>query len=251
MIYVRILFLLILSAVRAYAVVPEFDAPELGKTHFILGLPLAKEPVKKAEPIVCVAHDGPSLLACVDGHFKKAFFSPDDDLETILIQLINAEQQSIKIAVFSFTNGDIANALLAAHKRGIEVEIITDISCLKDKFNKIDLLKKGGIKIFIYNPRNTTMLNNIMHNKFVLFSKNVNGKALLWTGSFNFTKSARINNQENVIIIDEKNLIERYQNQYALLKQRLKGKETTKLASKKNSRTLAQGRKKKKSLVIA
>ena len=231
---------------------PLFNTPDLGKTHFILGLPTpAQEDSKKAEPIVCNANDLASLLACVDGSYKQAFFSPDDDLESLLIKLINAEERSIRVAVFSFTNGDIAQALILAHKRGISVEIITDISCLRDKFNKIDTLKKAGIKIWIYNPRNTGMLNNIMHNKFVLFEKNVGGKSLLWTGSFNFTKSAKINNQENIIIVDEMRLIERYSKQYSLLKQRLKGKDATKLAHKKSTRALAHGRKKKSAAVLA
>ena len=247
--------LIILSGIlffaHCFSIVPEFNAPELGKTHFIMGLAIApQEPLKKDKLTVCEAHDLASLLKCIDGSYKQAFFSPDDDLEKILIKLINAELRSIRVAVFSFTNGDIAQALIAAYKRGIPVEIITDITCLKDKFNKIDLLKKAGIKVFVYNPRNVSMLNNIMHNKFVLFEKNVGGKSLLWTGSFNFTKSAKINNQENVIIVDEMRFIERYSKQFALLKQRLKGKDPVKIAHK-NKRLLAKAKKARKAALMA
>jgi phosphatidylserine/phosphatidylglycerophosphate/cardiolipin synthase-like enzyme len=235
--------------VASLSAVP-FNAPDLGKTHFILGMPAAAEEKKEHEVMVCQADDLTALLRCVDGSFKQAFFSPDDDLEDLLIQLINVEQLSIKAAVFSFTNGEIAQALMRAHRRGIEIEIVTDISCIKDKFNKIDMLKKAGIKIFVYNPRNTSIFNNIMHNKFVLFGKNVGNKSLLWTGSFNFTKSAKINNQENIIIVDEMHLIERYRKQFAVLKQRLKGKEPIELAHK-SKRMLARNTKRKTSLVTA
>jgi mitochondrial cardiolipin hydrolase len=229
-----------------YCSAPPFNAPDLGKTHFIVGMPAAEDKKVDQAVVMCQADDLTALLRCVDGSFKQAFFSPDDDLENLLIQLITVEQHSIKAAVFSFTNGDIAKALIHAHRRGIDIEIVTDISCLKDKFNKIDLLKKAGIKIFVYNPRNTSIFNNIMHNKFVLFGKNVANKSLLWTGSFNFTKSAKINNQENIIIVDEMHLIERYRKQFALLKQRLKGKESLKLAriaKRKNSVVHASNRK--------
>ena len=228
---------------------PSFNAPDLGKTHFIVGLPVAD--TKKEAVAICQADDLTALLKCIDGSYKQAFFSPDDDLEDLLIQLIKAEQLSIKAAVFSFTNGDIARALIQAHQRGIEVEIVTDISCVKDKFNKVDLLKKAGIKIFVYNPKNSSFFNNIMHNKFVVFGKNVGGKSLLWTGSFNFTKSAKINNQENIIVVDEIHLIERYRKQFAILKQRLKGKESIKLAHKKNKTILARGAKREASMVHA
>ncbi len=236
-----------------WAEAPLFNAPDLGKTHFIVGLP-ADQTSKQKEVTVCQASGLASLLQCADGGYKQAFFSPDDDLEDILIQLISAEQLSIKAAIFCFTNGDIAQALIDAHRRGVEIEIITDISCLKDKFNKIEMLKKSGIKIYVYNPKNTSILNNIMHNKFVLFGKNVGNKSLLWTGSFNFTKSAKINNQENIIILDEMHLIDRYGKQFAILKQRLKGKDSVKLAQKnKNNemRLLASNRRVKKSRIVA
>lgn len=222
-----------------------FNAPDLGKTHFIVGMPPQKEIERVAT--VCKTDELTGLLQCKDGGLKQAFFSPDDDLETILIALINAEQRAIRAAVFSFTNGAIAQALVNAYKRGVQIEIITDISCLRDKFNKIDMLKKAGIKIFVYNPRiSRSLLNNIMHNKFVLFEKNAGNKSLVWTGSFNWTKSAQVNNQENIIILDEIHIIEKYNKQFALLKQRLKGKQSTSIAQSrnrliaKNSRTISK-----------
>jgi phosphatidylserine/phosphatidylglycerophosphate/cardiolipin synthase-like enzyme len=61
-----------------------------------------------------------------------------------------------------------------------------------------------------------------MHHKFVIFGNNIGGKSLLWTGSYNFTKSATMNNQENVLVLDEIHLIEKYGRQFELIKQRTK-----------------------------
>ena len=210
---------------------PLFNDPELGKTHFIVGLPPEQMIVKEKE--VCQETELPGLLRCKDGSFKQALFSPDDNLQKMLVQLIDYEKEYILIAVFSFTDSVIANALINAKKRGVQVEIVTDISCVRDRFNKIDFLKENGIKVYIYNPRNMTVLNNIMHHKFVIFGKNIDGKPLLWTGSFNFTKSAQMNNQENVLIVDERHLIERYQKQFAILKERVARKVPQKLAHQK------------------
>ena len=210
---------------------PLFNDPDLGKTHFIVGLP--PEKIAHAQKAVCRQTGLPGLLRCNDGSFKKAFFSPDDDLEKLLVQLIDHEQESIKAAIFSFTNGVIADALIAAKKRGVHIEVITDIAYTRDKFNKIDRLKTASIPVHVYNPQNTTIFNDIMHNKFVLFGKNVESKSLLWTGSFNFTKSATMNNQENVVILDEIHLIERYQKQFVVLKDRIAHKAPIKLANKK------------------
>lgn len=226
-----ILCSLIFSLIEAKNLsIPIFDDPTLGKTHFIVGLPPEKIAKKDA---VCVPTDVPGLLQCKDGSFKHALFSPQDDVQKILLELIGQEKDYILVAVFSFTDGAIAQALIDAKKRGVTVEVITDISCTRDKFTKIGFLKDHGIKVYVYNPKNISILNDIMHHKFVLFGKNIQNKQLLWTGSFNFTKSANVNNQENILILDELPLIERYRKQFALLKEKIIQKEPQKLAGKK------------------
>ena len=61
-----------------------------------------------------------------------------------------------------------------------------------------------------------------MHNKFAIFAQNVKGKALIWTGSFNWTKSAHSANQENVVVLDSADIIESFRKQFKILKQRSK-----------------------------
>lgn len=220
----------------------EFNAPNLGKTHFILGLPIpAPVPLKKINlPVNSSAMQTSDLnarLVCHDGCYKQAFFSPDDNVQEILVQLIEQEQMSIKIAIFSFTDGKIAQALIDARQRGVEVEVIADISGLRDKFSKIDLLKKNGIKVTVYDPRNTSIYNDIMHHKFVLFGKNIGGKSLLWTGSYNFTKSATLKNQENVLVLDEIHLITKYAKQFDVIKDRSRNR--TMLVTTKKRKLIA------------
>jgi len=74
-----------------------------------------------------------------------------------------------------------------------------------------------------------------MHNKFVIFSCNVGNKTLLWTGSFNFTKSAQLRNQENVVVLDDPCIIEKYEKQFEVIKKRT-GKPIMKLAHKKRNK---------------
>lgn len=222
--------LLLSTALAKDASIPIFDDPTLGKTHFIVGLP-PEQIAKKSND--CAPTNIPGLLQCKDGSFKHALFSPEDDVQKILLELIGQEKEYILVAVFSFTDGAIAQALIDAKKRGVTVEVITDISCTRDKFTKIGYLKEHGVKVYVYNPKNLSILNNIMHHKFVLFGKNIENKPLLWTGSFNFTKSAQVNNQENILILDELPLIERYRKQFALLKEKIIQKEPQKLAQKK------------------
>lgn len=220
---------------------PRTHIDAFGKTHFILGyehqevIPTESVIETQTPPLplrpACSSQDLIERLTCEDGGFKQAFFSPDDDLETMLVNLIEHEQEALKIAIFSFTNGNIAQALARALDRGVKIELVIDASCLKDRFNKIEVLKNKGVKPHIYQPASNTLLSDIMHNKFVIFKKNIANKPLLWTGSFNFTKSAQLKNQENVIIIDERHIIARYETQYEILKKRVNTPQATKVAS--------------------
>jgi len=155
-----------------------------------------------------------------------AYFSPDDNLQQLLCDYINQEKEGIDVAIFSFTHKKIAEALMHAHKNGIKVRIITDPSSAHDRFSKIYLLQECGIPIYLYNLHYTEKVagtfSNIMHNKFVVFKNNNHKKAYVWTGSFNFTKSAALSNQENVLVIEHAHIIKKYSDQFERLLTRCK-----------------------------
>ena len=86
-----------------------------------------------------------------------------------------------------------------AHKRGVKVEVILDKSQRNTKYAPADFFANAGIWILIDST------HNINHNKVMI----VDGETVI-TGSFNFTKSAEENNAENLLVIGDKALAERY-----------------------------------------
>ena len=198
-----------------------------GKTHFIVGLPKEQHVLQQQS---LTAQDGNRVCLPFKNpqeQVKHAFFSPDDNIKKILIDLINAEQKAIKVSAFIITDKDIAQALIEAQGRGIVVEVVTDGNSSKDKFSKITLLKGAKIAIYPYESQSSGMVNDIMHHKFIIFKDNIHHKALLWTGSFNLTKSANDRNHENVLIVEEPCLVEQYEKRFEHLKATIKkaGKE--------------------------
>ena len=190
-----------------------------GHTHFIVGMSV--EDVSQIQHESGVPSTGDRTVPITNGSVRNAYFSPDDGLEKKLIDLIDEEQASMKIAVFQFTNGAIARAVQRAQLRGVAIEIITDPLCLQDKFNKITWLAHEGLKVYVYDPdANKSALSNKMHHKFVIFGKNINGKKLVWIGSFNFTKSADIANQESVVVLDDEQIVAQFDKQYDRVKER-------------------------------
>ncbi|MFA5075326.1 MAG: phospholipase D-like domain-containing protein [Candidatus Babeliales bacterium] len=152
--------------------------------------------------------------------FSKSFvlFSPKDRIAEKLIDQINNAQKRIYGAVFMLTNAEIAQALVSAKKnRNVDVQIITDKSCIQNESNKISLLKDNGIDIFVFKDKNNknskkNFSDALMHNKFAIFDDKV------WTGSFNWTIAANKKNKENVLCTTNKEVYKKYEIEFEDLK---------------------------------
>jgi len=112
---------------------------------------------------------------------------------------LNKAKSTILVQAYTFTSAPIAKALLNAHKRGIKVEVILDKSQRTDKYSSATFFFNAGIPVKI------DAQHAIAHNKVMI----IDGEIVI-TGSFNFTKAAEENNAENLLIIHDKKLAERY-----------------------------------------
>lgn len=172
-----------------------------------------------------------------------AFFSPDDDPQSKLVNLINQTKYKIQVAIYALTNKKIAQALIEATKRGVKIELITDQSAFNMRTEKISSFKNSGIEVFVFSQGLTKKMRPLMHNKFAIFElddkeENKNINKWIWTGSFNWTVSANRMNQENVILTSNKKIYAKYKKQFEILKRRcvLKNRLTSKKVMKKNQK---------------
>jgi len=222
----------------------EIDLPlDFGKTHFIVGYPEDAVPKATHKKTTSVPLDASAHDFMCDGCVKRVLFAPDDNVQKALLYLIEHEQHSIRLAIFAFTDGDIAQALSVARGRGIAVDIIADAGNATERFSKIPLLKAEGFNVFTYNPdykksNKKGLISSIMHNKFIIFGKNLLNKSLVWTGSFNLTKSAHRHNQENVVVLDDSHVVQKYAEQFELLKGRSRYPKKVTQAQKKRSHSV-------------
>lgn len=148
---------------------------------------------------------------------SEVFFSPEDKIVGKLVEKIGQAQTKIYAAVYMLTDKKIAQALINAKKqRYIDVQVITDQTCLEYKYGKVNMLKDGNIDIFVFknNLKNRKRPPKIMHNKFAIIDNSV------WTGSFNWTVQATYKNKENVIFTDDKQVYKKYLDQFELLKKK-------------------------------
>jgi phosphatidylserine/phosphatidylglycerophosphate/cardiolipin synthase-like enzyme len=57
---------------------------------------------------------------------SHAFFSPGDDCRNAIIQQMNLSLRQLQICVFTISDDQITEAIINAHKKGVQIGIITD-----------------------------------------------------------------------------------------------------------------------------
>ncbi|OOM75988.1 phospholipase D-like domain-containing protein [Clostridium sp. BL-8] len=117
------------------------------------------------------------LSGCGETASPKPSIQPEDNSQTgtystqknessddIWIKEINTAQKSLDIDAYLITKEDLANAILDAKKRGIDVKVITDSEKSNSKTQKeiLDKFKESGIPIKINAPTGSTHLNFII-----------------------------------------------------------------------------------------
>jgi phospholipase D len=131
-------------------------------------------------------------------------FTPPSGCSEKIIEEINSSKASIYVQAYGFTSKTIADSLIKAHLRGVKVQVILDRSNMSKKgYSKLMDLKEAGIDISL------DIVPGIAHNKVMIIDE----KKVI-TGSFNFTEAADKRNSENVIIIEDKETVKQYLNNW-------------------------------------
>ena len=148
------------------------------------------------------------LLAALAGgcNFKMGplppidvYFSPKGGAADAVARALDAAKQTVFVQAYSFTNKEIALALKHAHQRGVVVHVILDKSNLSDQYSGADFVAHAGISVLI------DAKHPIAHNKIMI----IDGETVI-TGSFNFTNQAEDHNAENLLVIHDRGLAQRY-----------------------------------------
>ena len=144
----------------------------------------------------------------------KVLFSPQDKIiDNEIIPIIQKAKKSIYIPIFFITHKEIQDALIKAHKRGVDIKIINDATNAHSKYTIHKELRKSGIKV------KTENYAGKMHMKAMF----VDGRISI-IGSMNFTKSANNKNDENVLIIDNEEIAKYFEKTFIYLWEKIPSK---------------------------
>jgi len=126
-------------------------------------------------------------------------FTPPRGCAELIVKTIEKARKNIFLQAYGFSHPEIAKALVEAKQRGVEVKVLLDRSNLSQNYSKMKDLQKAGIEVKI------DKVPGIAHNKVMILDEKI-----VITGSFNFTKNADNSNAENVLIVESKDIAQKY-----------------------------------------
>jgi phosphatidylserine/phosphatidylglycerophosphate/cardiolipin synthase-like enzyme len=135
----------------------------------------------------------------------EVYFSPRGGCTEAVVGEIESAKSTILVQAYSFTSAPIAQALVGAHQRGVEVAVILDRSQETEKYSSADFVLHAGI------PTRIDGHHAIAHNKIMI----LDGRTVI-TGSFNFTKAAEESNAENLLVIRDPAMADLYTQNWRL-----------------------------------
>ena len=147
-----------------------------------------------------------ALVVSSPGSTSDAYFSPGEACRAVIVNQIKTAVRQLQICVFTISDDHITDAIITAHKRGMDIRVITDNDKSLDQGSDIELLARQGVAVKM------DRTSNHMHHKFMI----MDGKALI-TGSYNWTRSAALYNHENILLTQDAGVVKSFLKQFGQL----------------------------------
>lgn len=133
-----------------------------------------------------------------NGYLIENYFCPEDKCEDELIKLIDNAQRRIYFMVFSFTSDKIGEALIKNNHYNIEIKGVFDNTQAGNKYSEFYKLNESGLNVKREKDK------GFLHHKVFIIDDSV------FLGSYNPTSSGNKANDENILIIHNKEIAEKF-----------------------------------------
>jgi phosphatidylserine/phosphatidylglycerophosphate/cardiolipin synthase-like enzyme len=148
--------------------------------------------------------DSPHLFN-IGGRHVEVYFSPSDDTNARILEAIHSAESSVDVALLLLTRNDLTGALISKWQDGVSVRVI--VNDLESSETSFQTLTNAGV------PAALHILNPIFHHKYAIVDEGSETTRIL-TGSHNWTTSATTINDENLLIIHDRDIANIYRQEY-------------------------------------
>jgi phosphatidylserine/phosphatidylglycerophosphate/cardiolipin synthase-like enzyme len=136
----------------------------------------------------------------------QTYFSPNGGTRDAIVALLDGARDEILVALYTFTDPILADAIIRAHRRGVRVEMALDRTQRTARGGQAERVIAAGV------PVRFDRRYRILHHKFAV----IDG-GLVVTGSFNWTRAAEKSNGENTVVLADRGVVERYRGVFRAL----------------------------------
>jgi phosphatidylserine/phosphatidylglycerophosphate/cardiolipin synthase-like enzyme len=141
----------------------------------------------------------PNVSFTQNGTPIQVYFASEDEVVTAIVTTLNQARRSIKFMAFSFTLSDLGVSLATKASNGVQVQGIFETTGSETRFSQLTPLFCAGLTV--RQDGNPFVLH---HKVFIIDDTTV------IVGSFNFSAGARDSNDENLLIITDRDLAAQY-----------------------------------------
>ena len=158
-----------------------------------------------------IAPETPYPVVDIQGTQVEVLFSPDDIVVSRLTQLISEAQQNISFLVYSFASADLRTSMREKATNGVTVSGALEFDPVNPNspnpneslVEELNLTRQAGLNVLL--DRNPQVLNH----KIMI----IDGKIVV-LGSYDFTNRAEIENDENVLIIHNELVAQKFMEEF-------------------------------------
>jgi len=141
-------------------------------------------------------------LATTSSFPAEVFFSPHGGCMNQVVHWIDSANSSVHVLIYSFTLDEVGKALVSALHRGIDVKVVFEKDQIS-QHNEYGTLRAVGVPV--KNDTNSAL----MHDKIAIVDGNI-----VLTGSYNWSSAAEERNNENLLVIRDPTLAQRFEAEF-------------------------------------
>ena len=176
----------------------------------ISGEPIGDEPAAwQTARYPSIAADGAAQIYLTRPGFERGE-EEDPEIDDAVIAAIENAESTVDLCLFEFNRGNIADAVVAAANRGVQVRFAGDGDELHDP--GYEALAAAGVDLVVRKPG-----DRIMHNKFVIVDERI-----VFMGSMNYSENGIMLNNNNTIRIESADLAAAYKLEFDQMYEELK-----------------------------
>ncbi len=132
------------------------------------------------------------------------YFSPADGVRNVILKELSQAKECVDVMAFSFTDEATAKMLASLVRKGVKVRCLLDLGQGAGQFSRKDFLRKAGVELTV-----SPNYSGKMHHKVILIDRRT-----LITGSYNYSKNAEENNDENILILRSPEIVRNYTKEF-------------------------------------